>query len=201
MTPKMPKEFNDFRRRQILEAAWKCFAEKGYHGTTMRYIAKSMDLSTGVIYNYFKSKDEILGGLMELAIETQEKIFETMEQKNNTKEAILELFNTCFENCPIENFKESSKANIYIWSEAIKKKKIMEMINIQFEQAQDKVAQFVKNGIKRGEIQADLDPKTVAIFYMALITGLQVQSVLIKDLDPTAYYNEIKKILFQNMWR
>ncbi|MHC4586692.1 MAG: TetR/AcrR family transcriptional regulator, partial [Planctomycetota bacterium] len=47
MSPKMPQEHRDFRRQQILEAAWECFAEKGYQETTIRVIAERMNLSTG----------------------------------------------------------------------------------------------------------------------------------------------------------
>jgi AcrR family transcriptional regulator len=201
MSPKMPKEHSDFRRKQILEATWKCFAERGYHETTMRHIARSINVSTGVIYNYFKSKDEILDGLLEYSIEAQSRLFEAVALKNSAGEAMLELFNACFESCPVEELKESNKANIYIWTEAIKKKKIQNMINFQFAQTRDSIALLIRDGILRGEIQPDLNPDAVAGFFMALIVGLQLQSVLIEELNVGSYFNEIKKILFGNMWR
>ena len=201
MSPKVPKEYYKFRKQEIITAAWKCFAERGYQGTTMRDIAKSIGLSTGVIYNYFKNKDEILDSLLEWTQENEQQIFDSMAQKDNTKKAILELFTACFESCSFEELKESSKANIYMWAEAMTKRKIMEMTNIKMNQALDKLAQFIDDGINRGEIQDDLDSKSVARFYMALITGLQVQSVLIEDIDFFSYYKEIKKILFNNVWQ
>ncbi len=200
MTPKVPKEYFKFRKDEILTAAWKCFAEKGYQGTTMRDIAKKINLSTGVIYNYFKNKDEILDALMEWALKSENQIFDLMTKKNTAREAISELFNACFESCTHEELKESSKANLYMWVEAMKKKKLQEMINDKNKQQIDKIASFVNDGIKRGEIQSHIDPKSMAGFYQALITGLQVQSVLIEDFDLTSYYSQIKKIIFQNMW-
>ena len=201
MTPKVPEQYFKFRKDEILTAAWKCFAEKGYQGTTIRDIAKKLDLSTGVIYNYFKNKDEILDGLMEGVIKSENQVFDLMAKKNTAHEAISELFNACFESCTHEELKESSKANIYMWVEAMKKKKLQEMINDKNKQQIDKIASFVNDGIKRGEIQNHIDPKPIAGFYQALITGLQVQSVLIEDFDLTSYYNQIKEIILQNMWQ
>ena len=201
MTPKVPEEYFKFRKDEILTEAWKCFAKKGYQGTTMRDIAKKLDLSAGVIYNYFKNKDELLDSLLEWAQENDQQLFDLMAQKDNTREAILELFNTCFERSPFEALKESAKANIYLWAAALRKRKIMELTNVQVNHALDKLTQFIDDGIKRGEIQADLDSKSVARFYMALITGLQVQSVLMEDLDFTYYYGEIRKMLFGNIWQ
>jgi AcrR family transcriptional regulator len=48
------------RRTQILTAAAKLFAEKGFHKTTTKEIAEAADVAEGTIYNYFASKDELL---------------------------------------------------------------------------------------------------------------------------------------------
>ncbi|XWN53644.1 TetR/AcrR family transcriptional regulator [Anoxybacillus flavithermus] len=48
------------RKEQIIEVAMKLFAEKGYHATTMQEIAEHSQLAKGSLYNYFKSKEEIV---------------------------------------------------------------------------------------------------------------------------------------------
>ena len=48
------------RRKQVVQTATKIFYEKGYHGTTMRELAKTCNLTTGALYHYFRNKDEIL---------------------------------------------------------------------------------------------------------------------------------------------
>ena len=88
MVTKVQEEYFKFRKQEILTAAWKCFAEKGYKGTTMRNIAESSGLSTGVIYNYFKNKDELLDSLLGLARESEQQIFDSMAQKDSSKEEI-----------------------------------------------------------------------------------------------------------------
>ena len=58
--PKVSKEHSEARRRQIIDAAYQCFARKGFHQTTMRDIYEEAGLSPGAVYHYFDSKDEII---------------------------------------------------------------------------------------------------------------------------------------------
>lgn len=54
------------RRSQILMAAARVFAEKGYHKATTKEIAQTAGISEGTIYNYFTNKRELLLALIEL---------------------------------------------------------------------------------------------------------------------------------------
>jgi AcrR family transcriptional regulator len=53
------------RREDILQASLKLFAEKGFHGTSMRDIAKSADITEGLIYHYFVSKRDLFRAIIE----------------------------------------------------------------------------------------------------------------------------------------
>jgi AcrR family transcriptional regulator len=59
------------RRVQILDAAARLFAEKGFHRTTTKDIAEAADVSEGTLYNYFKNKEDMLLGIMSRLVETQ----------------------------------------------------------------------------------------------------------------------------------
>lgn len=48
------------RQEQISEAALKLFAQKGYHHTTVKDIARLSHISTGSVYDYVKNKEDIL---------------------------------------------------------------------------------------------------------------------------------------------
>ena len=48
------------RRNQILDAAARLFAHKGYKGATIREIAREAGVAEGTIYNYFDSKHDLL---------------------------------------------------------------------------------------------------------------------------------------------
>jgi len=61
------------RRAQILRAAVKLFSEKGYYTTTISQIAREAGVSTGLIYQYFGDKDDILLLSLKLVLETYER--------------------------------------------------------------------------------------------------------------------------------
>ena len=48
------------RRRQILDAAVKVFARSGFHTSRVGDIAEEAGVAYGLVYHYFKSKDELL---------------------------------------------------------------------------------------------------------------------------------------------
>jgi len=48
------------RRQQIIDAASKLFFEKGFDQTTMREISHASGLTMGSLYDYVRSKDDIL---------------------------------------------------------------------------------------------------------------------------------------------
>ncbi len=50
----------DARRTQILEAAARVFARRGFERATITEIAKAAHLAEGSLYNYFRSKEELL---------------------------------------------------------------------------------------------------------------------------------------------
>ena len=50
----------DLRRRQIIDGAMQIFAAKGFHGATVREIADAAGLTMGTMYNYVRSKEDIL---------------------------------------------------------------------------------------------------------------------------------------------
>jgi TetR/AcrR family transcriptional regulator, cholesterol catabolism regulator len=61
------------RRGQILRAAVKLFSDEGYYTTTISQIAREAGVSTGLIYQYFGDKDDILFLSLKLVLETYEK--------------------------------------------------------------------------------------------------------------------------------
>jgi AcrR family transcriptional regulator len=63
--PKVSIEYSEARRLQIIDAACRCFARKGFHQAPMRDIYQEVQLSHGAIYHYFRSKDDIFAASFE----------------------------------------------------------------------------------------------------------------------------------------
>jgi AcrR family transcriptional regulator len=52
------------RRREILEAARKVFAARGYEGSTLDEVAREAEFAKGTLYSYFDSKAELFAQLV-----------------------------------------------------------------------------------------------------------------------------------------
>ena len=61
------------RRKQILDAATKVFAEKGFHRATIKDIARVAGIADGTIYTYFASKTDVLLGILHRLNESTER--------------------------------------------------------------------------------------------------------------------------------
>lgn len=55
-----PVEGEPEKRRAILHAALRVFAEKGYHGCRIADVARQAGVAYGLVYHYFKNKDALL---------------------------------------------------------------------------------------------------------------------------------------------
>lgn len=56
----MPAVSQEEKRRQILDAAVRAFARKGYHACRVGEIAEEAGVAYGLVYHYFGSKEEVL---------------------------------------------------------------------------------------------------------------------------------------------
>jgi len=54
------EELINIRRQELVNAAVKLFVNKGFHKTTVREIAKEFGMSMGALYDYIRTKEDIL---------------------------------------------------------------------------------------------------------------------------------------------
>ena len=77
MTPKaddpIQEQLIQARRTQILDAATKVFADKGFHRATIRDVASAAGIADGTIYNYFENKTALLMGILNRLNETEQR--------------------------------------------------------------------------------------------------------------------------------
>ncbi len=85
-------------REEILSAAEKVFAAKGFFPTTMSDIAREAEFGTGTLYNYFKSKEELYFTLIEEKVEKINHLVKAeLSQKNSAVERIKNALTLQFE--------------------------------------------------------------------------------------------------------
>jgi AcrR family transcriptional regulator len=61
------------RRTQILDAATRVFARKGFNRSTIRDVAQDAGVADGTIYNYFANKTDLLFGLLDRLNDTERR--------------------------------------------------------------------------------------------------------------------------------
>ena len=85
-------------RDEILLAAEKVFAAKGFFPTTMSDIAKEAEFGTGTLYKYFKSKEELYFTLIDEKVEEINCLVKTeLSQKTSAVERIEKVLGLQFE--------------------------------------------------------------------------------------------------------
>ncbi len=199
--PKLKKEYSDSRKKEIIKAAWESFMEKGYEKTTMREIARRMDATTGVLYTYFGSKEEILVALQTGVLKRIERIYTEMNKGDSVKETYAGFFSHEFNYPSASLAKRNCRAMIGLYAEALRSEGVRKLVNTSFRDIEEGGAKLIRKGIKNGEIHEDVDPGSVIGFFQAVEWGIWMQIALIDDLDVEAYTKNISKILMGNIWK
>ncbi len=71
------------RRRAILNAAKKIFAEKGFHGTNVSDIVKAVGIAQGTFYLYFDDKRHVFSVLMDEMLNSTMKLLTLKEPQSD----------------------------------------------------------------------------------------------------------------------
>src|SRR4051812_12828631 len=73
--PKVSEQHAAARRRQIVEAANRCFAREGFHRTTMQDIFREAELSPGAVYTYFFGKEDLIRAIADEGLSLARRMF------------------------------------------------------------------------------------------------------------------------------
>jgi AcrR family transcriptional regulator len=85
--PRSKEQFKEMRektRENILNTSLRLFAEKGFVGTSINDIAKAANISKGLAYNYFESKQKIIEAIFEKLFKEGEQIVDIMNTVDDT---------------------------------------------------------------------------------------------------------------------
>ena len=200
MTPRVTSEYSEFRKRQIVTAAWECFADKGYKETTIRDIARKLKLSTGIIYCHFKGKADILEAVQECGRANTEEMLDRMAREKTTREAVREIIRAVALQMPVASRRRNARSAIHLWAEAIKKTRYQRIYIRQYRLVERALSRIASEGVKRGELRNDINPDAFAVYLLAVIFGLQVQSVLNDIPDPDRYSEDIAAFVQDCIW-
>ena len=176
------EKMREERKEQILLGALHQFAAKGLFATKIKDIAEAVGMAQGLVYHYYKSKDEIyveliknaldkmneaVYSLKEMSLPPHEKIRLAIEQLLKT----IESSNDFTQTCRLIAHATNSTA---IPEEA--KKLIEEKRDIPYQE----IAKIMAQGQEEGTI-IKADPNELAIIFWTFINGLAIYKATRQD--------------------
>jgi len=148
------------KRRAILHAAVRVFAEKGYHGCRIADVAKSAGVAYGLVYHYFRDKEELL----ESVFSEQWAIFINALRaiSEGPGSAPEQLAGMC--RFAVDVFRTAPAAVRVLLLEVARTPNAFRAGSTKqtFELALRIVADVVRRGVAKGEVREGADPMVVA---------------------------------------
>lgn len=98
--PRTPEQYEEIRKEKkqmIMNAALELFANEGYHATSISKIAEKANISKGLMYNYFSSKDELLTKIIQTFSEEVTEMMNPDHDEEITLEEAIQYIDLYFE--------------------------------------------------------------------------------------------------------
>lgn len=187
-------------RREILDAAEKLFAGKGYHQATVQGIADEAEFSVGAIYNTFESKADLFVQLVDMrADEYFDAVLERLESASDPLEKVKVVIATKLE------FFNRHKRFFAVFSRMLSEGEgevplgLSEHCRSRYATYQEKLTEVFRAGIKKGVFR-HRDPLTMAL-YLDGITNVIIDNwIRTGGTDPSeAAPEEIESIFFKGV--
>jgi AcrR family transcriptional regulator len=152
------------RRRQILHAAVRAFARKGYHGCRVSDIAKEAGVAYGLVYHYYDSKEALLEAIF---TETWGAMLETIKSVEALDEPARERVRKVTE-IVLRTWKRDPDLVRVLVREVTRSSQLQRETD-EIELAFEALQRIVEQGQGAGELRPELDARLAAtIWYGAL---------------------------------
>jgi len=183
-----PKVVED-RREQIMDAAMRVFAQKGFARATNRDVAREAGITTGLIYYYFKSKEDLLRAALEERSPVQVMTQITPEMLEQPPDVFLPLLLMRVLNL-VEGERFVSMIRVLL-PEMLHGATEVAPIALSFFQ---RVIAFLSNYLKvqaaRGRVRADLDVDSAAQVIASSMIGIVMRRQIMHDPSVLQYTHE-----------
>ena len=194
MSPHVPKAYLEARRNEILEAAVKCFKEKGFHNTTMQDIYKETNLSAGAVYNYFKSKEDIVSEAVEASKERNLEVISAAAsgEPEGALSHVGQIYFSCAKNV---DFAAEASVDLALYSEAGRNRRIRDALRLNQDAVMTKLAELVKLDQSAGIFDGSLDATAVARVLFSILVGSEIHIALDPHSDLDSYARVFESIV------
>lgn len=162
-------DVTDERTSQIITAAEDVFTKKGFAEARMDDIAEETGLSKGTLYNYFKSKDDLIIAILDRIFQREFKAFEQIDLSTMNATETINLF--------VDTVAKDIKLMLRLMpvayeflALAFRNKTVQKALKVYVNRYMDILVPIIQSGIDSGEFK-EVDPKEVAIAMGAILEG------------------------------
>lgn len=185
MTPKARsrEEKAETKRQLILEEALTIFAEKGYHGANIADIAQRLGMGHGTFYRYFLNKHDLFVGVLDVVLGRVAGVMvglpplasNSLEEYRQQIQAIGHAF--------LGLYREDARfGELLLFEASIVDATARDRVHQLMELVVAYIAEYVRNGIKKGFLRPDLDVMTAARAIHAMMLEACRSVVRAKDM-------------------
>ncbi len=179
-------------RERIFRAAMQLFAERGFFNTTVEDITEAADVGKGTFFNYFPSKEHVLGVLHEIQLG---KVEEARAAAHAGKLSIHELLRQFMLRIAEEPGRSQLLARGLL-ATLFSSEPVREMLVETMTRVRKLLGDVLKLGQQRGEIRRDLSPEEMTRAFQQSVLG----TVLLWSLNPPASLGKRLETQFEIFW-
>lgn len=178
--PKIAEERKVARRREFVDAAWRCAATKGFRDMTVDDVCAEADLSKGAFYGYFDQKRDLLVALLEDDDADLEAALEEQDASSSTMLAKLRSYTRAVLKRSEEPGRTQLRADL--WTAMLTEKDVKAAFADSVQRRRIRLRSWIEQAIASGEI-AEIPANALASILLALSDGLLLHA----SISPTAF--------------
>lgn len=181
--PRVSDDYKEERRLEILGAARACFARSGFAGATLQDVFSESHLSAGAVYNYFKSKRELILAIADTR-HAEERIALSTDGKNSIE--ALKTISRRFIGAYLAGADRKRRISLMTWSEALLDDVILKSVKEGVDEPRRVLKTIIEDGRRLGLLRKDIDPGAIAAAMVAMLQGLVLQKLWNPGLSANA---------------
>ena len=180
-TEQQNQQIRDERQEQILQAALKVFARRGMAAAKISDIASEAGFSHGLVYHYFKSKEEIFFTLVKKALQGSALVIQYARQQEGSPLQKLRWMTDMI----LQSIAGDGAYLFLIMMQAFTSDavpgEVKQMMDDELAFSAIKATvPLIKAGQLNGEMVQE-DPEKLAVLYYSVIQGLAISKIQWKD--------------------
>ena len=180
-------------RLRLFRSALQLFADRGLSNVTVEDITEAADVGKGTFFNYFESKDHVLGVMAELQLSrVREAVQSAALGKRTIRTTLHHLFLRLAQEPGRSPFLARAVISSFLASDVVRV-----LIERQISEGRVMIAGVIAEGQKRGEIDTKLKSQEVALHLQQTLMG----TVLLWSLHGAPELAIWIEKSFQHFWR